>query len=45
MILYAMFDEDVDQTPSWQTVDLEKCFINILTHWHQRMVCDFSKEK
>ena len=38
MILYDMFDEDIDMLPSWQTVDLERCFLNILTHWHQHMV-------
>ncbi|XP_067932722.1 uncharacterized protein [Watersipora subatra] len=38
MILYDMFDEDVDRLPSWQMVDLERCFTNILSRWHQHMI-------
>lgn len=40
MILHNMFDTDIDQLPGWQTVDLEHCFINILTNWQQHMVCN-----
>jgi len=38
MVMFSTFDEDVDQLPSWQMEDLEKCFIKILTCWHQYMV-------
>ena len=38
LILYNMFDEDVDDLPCWQTVNLERCFVNILTSWHTHMV-------